>query len=138
MSYLLDTDSSIDHPAGPPAMRALWPRLLQDGAAISAVTWIELQTGVYSARDPKRAGSDLRRFLRSIRVMSLTRRVMAETARLRYELLARNLPIKHRAYDIITAATARVHNLTLVTSNTKDFGDVSNLKLLNPRTGQTR
>ena len=71
-------------------------------------------------------------------VLPLTRRVMRETAALCYELLESRLAIKHRAYDLITAAAARVHDLTLVTSNTKDFGDIPNLRLLDPRTGLTR
>jgi tRNA(fMet)-specific endonuclease VapC len=137
MTYLVDTDSSIDYLAGQAEMLALWPRLLNAGTAISSVTWIELYSGIFGARDPGRAERDLRRFLRSVRVLSLTRRVMRETAELRHELLAKKLPIKHRAYDLITAATARVHDLTLVTSNIKDFGDIPHLKLLDPRTGQT-
>ncbi len=34
--------------------------------------------------------------------------------------------------DALVAATALVHNLTLVTRNTKDFAWISKLQLLNP------
>ena len=33
--------------------------------------------------------------------------------------------------DAIIAATARVHNLTLVTRNTKDFKNIPNLEVIN-------
>ena len=56
-----------------------------------------------------------------------------EVVRLRHELLSRNLPIKHRAYELIVAATAQAHDLTVVTSNTRDYQDIPGLKRPNPR-----
>lgn len=64
--------------------------------------------------------------------------MILRTARLRRELLDRKLPIQHRAYDLITAATALAYALMLVTSNTRDFADIPELTLLDPRTGQLR
>lgn len=133
MKYLFDADSIIDYLSGQPDVRALRSRLLRDDIALSGVTLIELFTGVYGARDPKTAERELRQFLRGVLVLPLNRRIILRTAQLRRDLLDRKLPIKHRAYDLITAATALVHGLTLVTSNVRDFQDIPSLVLLNPR-----
>jgi tRNA(fMet)-specific endonuclease VapC len=133
MRYLLDTDSTIDYLARQPSAVNRFPRLLRNGAAVSAPTAIELFTGAYGARDPVTAVRDLRTFLRAVTILPVNRRVIRRTARLRRHLLDQKLPIKHRAYDLITAATALAYGLTLVTSNVRDFQDIPSLVLLNPR-----
>ena len=138
MRYLLDADSIIDYLANQPGALAHFPHYLRDGAAVSSTTAIELFTGVYGARDPKTAERQLRVFLRSVTVLPVNRRVMLQTAQLRRDLLDRKRPIKDRAYDVITAATALAYDLTLVTSNTRDFADIPGLRLVDPRTCQTR
>lgn len=137
MTYLLDTDTVIDYLAGRAPAITLVPQLQPDGIAISSPTLIELYTGVYGGRQPRAAERQLRGFLRVATTLPVNRRVILRTARLRSELLRTKAPIKHRAYDLLTAATALAYGLTLVTSNDKDFADVPNLKRLNPRTGQT-
>ncbi len=137
MTSLLDTDTVIDYFAGREPALTRVPQLQQDGIAVSSPTLIELYTGVYGGRDPRRAEQQLRGFLRVARVLPVNRRVILQAARLRAALLATKAPIKHRAYDLLTAATALAYDLTLVTSNDRDFADVPNLKRLNPRTGQT-
>ena len=138
MRYLLDADSIIDYLALRPGALAAFPQLLRDGAAVSGTTAIELFTGVYGARDPQTAERQLRVFLRSVTVLPLNRRVILQTARLRRDLLDRKLSIQHRAYDLITAATALAYDLTLVTSNERDFADIPGLIRFDPRTGRTR
>ena len=137
MSYLLDADTVIDYFAGREPAVTLVPRLQQDGIALSSLTLIELYTGVYGGRNPRDAERQLRGLLRVAAVLPVNRRVIVQTARLRSELLATKAPIKHRAYDLLTAATALVYDLTLVTSNDRDFADIPGLRRLNPRTGQT-
>ena len=135
MRYLLDADSSIDYLTGQAYTQTLFPQLLRDGSAVSGTTLIELLSGVYAGRNPREAERELRTFLGSVKVLPINRRVIVRTARLRATLLVAKAPVRHRAYDLITAATALVYDLTLVTSNTKDFGDIPGLTLLNPRTG---
>jgi predicted nucleic acid-binding protein len=55
-------------------------------------------------------------------------------ARLQHEVFSTT----SRSADLLTAGTALAYDLTLVASNIRDFGDVPNLKLLDPRTGQSR
>ena len=138
MRYLLDADSIIDYLANQPGALAAFPHYLRDGAAVSATTTIELFTGVAGARDPKTAERQLRVFLHSVTVLPVNRRVILQTARLRRDLLDRKRPMEDRAYDLITAATALAYDLTLITSNTRDFADIPGLRLLDPRTDQTQ
>jgi tRNA(fMet)-specific endonuclease VapC len=138
MRYLLDADWCIDYLANIRAARRLYPTLIRDGVVVSVVTEIELLTVAYGGPDPATAIRQLRGFLRAVTRLLLNQRVVQRTARLRARLRSRNAPIKHRAYDLIVAATALEYDLTLVSSNVRDYQDIPGLTLLNPRTGQTR
>jgi tRNA(fMet)-specific endonuclease VapC len=138
MTFLLDTDTVIDYLTGREPALTLVPQLQQrDGIAVSSPTLIELNTGVYGGRNPTEAERQLRGFPRVATVLPVSRRVILQAARLRAELLATRAPIKHRAYDLLTAATALAYDLTLVTSNHRDFADIPGLNRLNPRTDET-
>jgi predicted nucleic acid-binding protein len=52
---------------------------------------------------------------------------------LAYEKLYEAKRVKSRALDLIIAATALEYGLTLVTKNTEDFKDISDLSLSQPR-----
>ena len=136
MKYLLDADWSIDYLSGVRAARALFPTLAADGAALSRITLIELYTGIHGSPDPRRAERELRTFLRALTIIPLNHRVVLRTARLRYDLRSQNRPIKTRAYDLIVAATALEYGLTLVSSNVRDYQDIPDLMLYNPRAGR--
>jgi tRNA(fMet)-specific endonuclease VapC len=97
---------------------------------------IERYTGIYGSSNPALAERQFRHFLRSVTLIPLNQRVIHAAASLRAELRARNLPISHRAFDLVAAATARTYNLTLITSNTRHFQDIPGLRLLDPRLRQ--
>jgi predicted nucleic acid-binding protein len=136
MNYLLDADAAIDHLSGEPRAAALISTLAKTDLAIAATTLVELYTGVFCSSDPVTAERALRAFLKTITILSLTRRVIQRAARLRAELLNRNHSIRTRAYDILAAAFALEHGLTLVTSNTRDYRGIAGLMQLNARAGQ--
>lgn len=48
------------------------------------------------------------------------------------EIITIRKSIKIKLPDAIIAATAIVHDLTLISANTKDFQNISDLKILNP------
>ena len=98
--------------------------------------YIEILDGVFESRDPVSAQTALRRFLRGVTILPLSRLVAVRTARLRAELRRRKRPINHRALDIIIAGTALQHGLIMVTSDT-DYDDIPGLTTLDPRSGQT-
>jgi len=55
--------------------------------------------------------------------------VARRCARLRLDLKNRGKRVRSRALDLITAATALEHGLTLVTRNTVDYHDIPGLTL---------
>jgi tRNA(fMet)-specific endonuclease VapC len=136
MKYLLDADATIDHLSGEPGAGALISTLARDDLGLGATTLVELYTGVYRSDDPIAAERELRTFLRTVTILPLTRRVIERAARIRADLLDRNLAIRTRAYDILAAAFALEHGLTLVTSNTRDYRGITGLTQLDTRTGQ--
>jgi tRNA(fMet)-specific endonuclease VapC len=133
MRYLWDAVGVIDHMTGQAGIRALYPTLAHEGTALSIVTYIELYEGVYRTSNGRQALRSLRAFLRRTSMPPISRHVAEQTARLRADLRARNRPIQHRAYDLIVAATALTHNLTILTSNTRDYSDIPGLRMLNVR-----
>jgi predicted nucleic acid-binding protein len=137
MKYLGDADLVIDHFHHQPTVSRVMPDLLAEGLALSAVTLIELYEGVYFGRDARGAERDLRQFIRGVTVLPLNRRVIRRTAHVRGALRARRAQLLHRAYDVIAAATALEYDLTLVSSNAKDFRDIPDLRFLNARTPAT-
>jgi predicted nucleic acid-binding protein len=133
VKYLLDADSTIDHLYDVIDLFTDIPNLAPHDLALSALSLIELYTGVYSSANPRVADRNLRHLLRSVALIPLNRRVIHASARLRAELIAGKRPIRHRAYDLIVAATAREYGLTVVTSHTRDYADIPGLQLVNPR-----
>ena len=137
MKYIFDADAAIDHFEDQPGAQALVVSLSQDKIALAPTTLVELYTGVYRSTDPLGAERQLREFLRITTVLPLNQRVIRRAARIRADMLAQNLSIRSRAYDILAAAFALEHNLILVTSNTRDYRGITGLTLLDSRSGQT-
>gem|GEM_PF-6793826 len=65
----------------------------------------------------------MQQFVQSVRVLPLDEPVIWETIRLRQQKVA-------KVPDSVIAATALVHDLMLITRNTKDFKRVPGLALL--------
>ncbi len=70
-------------------------------------------------------------FLDTITILPLTETEANEAAKIRTILKAQGNPIG--AYDLLIAATAKVHYLTVVTSNIKEFERVPELNVVNWR-----
>lgn len=137
MTYLLDSDSVVDWLNQQTVVTATLTRLSSDDLAISIISHSEVLEGVIGGRDRRTAERAFRAFLQGVRVLPVTRRVSRQHAELRRALRQEKRPVNDRALDLFIAATALTHDLTLVTSNTRDFGDIPDLRILNPRTGDT-
>lgn len=135
MRYLYDADSTIDYFNNVLSADSTFQSLLPDGIALSAITLIELHTGILASPDPALAERQLNAFLAVVTTLRLSQKVIREAARLRYGLITRQLSFRRRAYDLIVAATALAYTLTVVTSNTDDYRVFSGLTTLDPRTG---
>ena len=125
MAHLLDTDVVIYLRDGD---EGIWQRLrqLDPPFAISAISRIELENGVY--QDPRwtemrRAALDV--ILGQVETLDFGR---AEIDAYR-AILETSGHSKRKVSDRMTAATALVHDLTLVTMNGRDFQDIAGLKL---------
>lgn len=132
MRYLTDSTFVIDCLTRQPHARQHLPTLLREGLAVSIISHMELWEGVYGSRDPKRAGRELRQFLRRVRIFPFSHQLSLRAAALRREMRGLGLPVQHRTLDIRIASIALHHRLTVVTSDA-DFADIPGLTLFNPR-----
>jgi predicted nucleic acid-binding protein len=96
-------------------------------AAISVVAMAELAEGIGSTPDPVRL-RELTQWLDTTvadwlgrMTLPLTRDILIDWLRLSRQLAASRMA--HKAPDLLIAATARVHGLTLVTRNIRDFAN---------------
>jgi predicted nucleic acid-binding protein len=134
LTYLLDTNVlSETRKRRPAAAVAGWiVATPPDRLHVSVLTLGEIEQGIAKIRErgDQDQAAALERWLDDVqaafvdRVLPVTLAVAAAWGRQHY---ARPLPV----IDALIAATARVHGLTVVTRNTKDFARTG-LDLLNP------
>ena len=129
MSYLLDSDWLIDFLGGDPAAQRLVAPLFIHGLAISVITFIEVYEGIERSTSPRQEERSFHAFLRAARVLSINRPVARRAATVRAHLRLQGHSVRNRALDLLIAATAIQHNLTLVSRNTDDYRDIPDLKL---------
>lgn len=129
MPYLIDSNWVIPYLDGDPTALQLLQELALDGIAISIITYLEIYHGVLRAPDPAQAEAQIQTFLDTVPLLPLTLAVARRCALLREMLRRQGKRIKPRALDLIIAATALEHGLTLVTRNPDDFKDLPGLRL---------
>ncbi len=127
--YVLDTDTVVDVLRGREGAATRLAKLSPDDVWVTAVTVAELHYGARRSADPGRNAGEVDRFLAEIGVLSFGRRAAISHARLRNAL--RSTPIG--AFDLLIAATALVHEATVVTANSREFGRVPGLATENWR-----
>ena len=126
--YLLDTNGCIQ--ALNNSSAALVDRLRTEDPAmirLSSITKAEL---LYGARHSTRPAANLRlleRFFAPFMSLPFDDRCAEHYAALRADLVARGRLIG--ANDMLIAATARAHDLILVTHNTREFSRIVGLQL---------
>lgn len=131
MEFLLDTDTCVD------LLRSVRPvidklrTLVPDDCGISVVTSFELFAGAARARDPRGEAEKVQALLDVVEEISFTPDVARRAGLLRFELESVGTTIG--AYDLLIASHALVLDLTLVTANTAEFGNVPGLSLENWR-----
>ena len=126
MSFLLDTDTCSAH------LRQkghVSNRFLQytGGLHISTITLGELFAWAMRAAAPPKRLEGLREMLRDLTVLDVTGAVAERYGQVQAGLLDVGRPAP--GMDLMIAATALVHDLTLVTHNTHDFAHVPGLRL---------
>jgi tRNA(fMet)-specific endonuclease VapC len=126
MSHLLDTNTCAAHfrrPAG------LAHRFIQYGGGLFIPTVVlgELYAGAYRAADPSPLLQKISELLNDVEVLSFDRECAEGFGRVRGSLLRQGISVP--TADLMIAAVALAHNLTLVTHNTADFRNVPGLRL---------
>lgn len=142
MRWLLDTNvvSETIRPRPDNAVLAWIAGQAPDLMAISIVTWAELRAGILSAHDDRRRRELLQwvevtlpRWLQE-RILALTIEILTDWLQLGRTLAVRG--ITREASDLLIASTARIHNLVVVSRNTRDFAGTG-VVVYDPWSGET-
>jgi toxin FitB len=138
VSFLLDTTTVSEIRRGRDQNVAAWASEVADADLyLSVLTLGEIRKGIerLRGRDPDQADvfaawlEQLRGHFAD-RILSIDDRVAEEWGRL-------NAPAERKTVDSLIAATARLHDLTVVTGNTADF-EACDVAVLNPWQPQRR
>lgn len=129
--WLLDTDRIIDVLNGQPNAARTIEELAPGGPAISLVDFGELYEGAHYGRDRAAALAVLRDFLGGKGLLPVTEPVVERFAIVRGSL-SKQLRQQVGELDLLIAATASTHGLTLLTRNRRDFQPIPDLKLRRP------
>ena len=126
-TYLLDTNTAIYFLDGLLPQNALvfvTDTLNEQGSFLSVITKIELLG--WQAGSPQKM-RDVEEFVQDSEIVPLTDAVVDKTVEIRRT-------VKIKLPDAVIAATAIVHDFTLISRNDDDFRKVPGLKYLNPFT----
>lgn len=100
MPYLIDSDWVIDHLEETPEAIALLERLVEEGIAISIITYMEVLQGVERSPNADEARAKLQDFLTAVPILPLSRPVAQRCAKLRETLRAQGKRVHSRALDL--------------------------------------
>lgn len=101
--------------------------LIPQGLAVSTITIAEVLEGAYGTSDPSRQLLVYGRFFSGYTVLDVTEDIAERFAELRALLRRQGNVIADM--DLLIAATALVHDLTLLTGNERHFSRVPGLRL---------
>jgi tRNA(fMet)-specific endonuclease VapC len=127
MRYLIDTDWVASHLNGRQEATELFSRIEQEDLFVSLITYGEIYDGIYHARNPRQFERVFRELLKGVQIVPLNRAIMQRFARVRGALRSGGQIIGD--LDLLIAATALHHSLTLVTRNRRHFQRIPNLPL---------
>ena len=127
MRFLLDTNICSAHLKN---MRSVNSRFIQHAGALamSVVTLGELSSWVLRSKVAPKHLKGLMDLISDVTMLDVDYDVGWKYGELNSELLDRGLPPP--GMDLLLAATALVHNLTLVTHNTQDFTNIDGLTMV--------
>lgn len=127
VSFLIDTDWVIDHFNGRTSVTQRLEQLREEGLALSMISVAELWEGVFFSRDPKRSQAMLEQFLSGVVILALDEESCKQFGHLRGSLRQRGK--RFGDFDLLIAASALCHNLTLLTNNRRHFENIEGLRM---------
>lgn len=126
MNYLLDTDIVADWLEDRAYAVTMVSSLASEGSLfISLISYGELYEGIYYSRDPNASEKAFLTFLHHVEIMPVDTTIMEQFAMIRGQLRATGRIIGD--FDLLIAATAMKHGLTLVTRNLRHFDRIPGL-----------
>ena len=127
--YLLDTDIIIYSLKGHPVLQENLRRHLNDPLQISIVTCLELYYGAYKSPQVTGNLAKVKRIEETLEVIPLGTEAAEIFGRLKAQLEIKGTRLDD--FDLMIAACALTHNLTLVTNNEMHFRRIEGLKVTN-------
>jgi tRNA(fMet)-specific endonuclease VapC len=126
MNFLLDTDTCSAHMRRP---AKLAHRFIQytGQLAISSVTLAELYAGAYKHSQVNRLLALIADLLQEVQVIDFDPTCAEKFGQVRGTLLQQGISVP--TTDLMIASAALVHDLTMVTHNTKDYQNIPGLRL---------
>ena len=129
LQYLIDTDWVINWLHGVPRVMARVEQLLPEGIGISPISLAELYDGILGDADPAHSEGELSAFLaRGITTVEVDTEICRRFAGERRRLRAAGNLIPD--FDLMIAATALRHDLTLLSNNRRHFQRIAGLTIL--------
>ena len=125
--YLLDSDTCVDVLRGQDRVTEHLERIHSTFVYISTITTFELMHGAIKSSNAASAMERLLRFIRQVNELPFDRDAANAAAHIQRNLLVRKAPIG--PYDLLIAGHAVSRNLTLVTSNTREYQRVDGLTI---------
>jgi tRNA(fMet)-specific endonuclease VapC len=129
MAYLLDTDTCIFIKKKVQAIQQKFGSINPSHLFVSSITVAELEYGVSKSKLAEHNTKRLSNFLSRLTILDFTKQSAKQYGLIRASLEQRGMPIG--ANDMLIAAIAKSHDLTLVTNNEKEFSRVESLKIEN-------
>lgn len=130
MKYLLDTNICIRHlNQRSPAITQRLYEVPETDIVVCSVVKAELYAGAMKSNNPQQTFNKQQMFLNRFVSLPFNDVAAREYARIRAGLERKGQPIG--PYDMQIAAIAIVHNLTVITANTREFGRVDGLQVEN-------
>jgi predicted nucleic acid-binding protein len=131
MPYLIDTDWVIDALVGRARAVNTIRRLARQRLCVSLITLAEVYEVAFESPNPGAHLGNSQRFFAGMRVIGLSEPIIEGFAEIRSLLRRRGMLIPD--FDILIAATALYHDLTLLTFNVNHFQRIPNLRVYRPR-----
>jgi tRNA(fMet)-specific endonuclease VapC len=129
LAYLVDTIILIYHLNGIENATQLIDRLLEPGAAMSSISYMEVVEGLEGRRGPVDAERRFTELAERLRILDFRREDAVVAARVRHVLREQGRNVRARGLDLLIASTALSNDLTLATNNPSDYQDVPGLRL---------
>jgi tRNA(fMet)-specific endonuclease VapC len=126
--YVLDTNTLLDYFRGKGDVGVNLLARPPSEIALPAVVAYEVWVGVLGSQNARRRQTQYEQFLTAVEVLPFDSVVARRAAELRHALELRGEGIG--PLDTLIAATALVHNATLVTRNLREFGRVQGLRVI--------